>query len=65
MALDKAGLYSALLSVFSGENTPEEAAEGISNAIDTFVKTGTVPAGIVVSTPDTINGTTTTPGTIV
>ena len=45
MALDKAGLTSALKTIFENvdaNSTPAAKAASIADAIDTFVKTGTV-----------------------
>lgn len=50
MSLNKAGLKNALIELFTNEQGEEENANqsierlatGISNAIDAFVKTGTV-----------------------
>ncbi len=42
MALNKAALVIALKAVFDSENTTQEAADGIADAIDIYVKTATV-----------------------
>ena len=57
MALDKTALKNALLAAFdAGSDGDKDAlAVAMSDAIDSFVKTGTVAT--VVTTPDTINGT--------
>lgn len=66
MALDKASLVSELTTVFEDVNakTAAETAQQIADAIDTFVKTGsvTVASGIPVTTSIGV-GTTTGPGT--
>ncbi|MCB1201357.1 MAG: hypothetical protein KDK41_11990 [Leptospiraceae bacterium] len=52
--LDKATLQSTLEGIFAGEgNTAESVAQQLADAIDTFVKTGTVTVdpGIAVTTP--------------
>jgi peptidyl-tRNA hydrolase len=59
MALDKATLKneikSALLAAIGAANAEDAIATALSNAIDVFVKSGTVT--VTVTTPDTINGT--------
>lgn len=68
MALNKADLKSTIKSLCEKSNTPEEFADGLSAAIDTYVKTGTVTvvAGIPVATAGSASaqtGATTGPGT--
>lgn len=74
MALNKTALRTAIERAFVDEMpdpTPDQeaaysrVAEKIADAVDAFVKTGTVTVspGILVTTPDTINGATTGPGT--
>ena len=78
MALDKPNLISALIDVFTnqykGDMSPEQQQEvqdlsnALSDAIETYVKTGTVTvaAGIPVSTTGTAaaqTGATTSTGT--
>ena len=51
MALDKAGLKSAIIASWTNtDNTIDEAADALASAIDAFVKTGTVntPSGVAV-----------------
>ena len=63
MALDKATLKVALEAAFGKDETSDATAQGhisqmasdVADAIDAFVKSGTV--NTVVTTPDTINGT--------
>ncbi|WP_346236159.1 hypothetical protein ABDK00_016870 [Niabella insulamsoli] len=73
MALNKAALKAAILGLMTDmrsreENSDDEYAERLSDAIDAFVRTGEVPAGIAVSTTGSATsqtGTTTSTGTIV
>jgi len=56
--LDKAGLKAGIIQLHSDmsereENSIEEYAERLSTIIDTFVKTGSVAAGIPVNTTGT------------
>jgi len=69
MALDKAGLIANLLSAYNDSNAAEltnaQFAELIADAIDIFVKTGTVttPSGVAVTVnTGTGVGATTAPG---
>ena len=61
MALDKATLKTTIKDLMvasegkSKEDAQEDFAQGLSDAIDVFVKGGTV--NTAVTTPDTINGT--------
>lgn len=59
MALDKAALKTAIKTAFTDavgtDDNFDTVAQNIANAIDTFVKSGTVST--IVTTPDTINGT--------
>lgn len=72
MALDKAGLASAILNLMTRMRTETEIDDSIfanelADAIDTFVKTGEVNAGIPVSTTGSATaqtGQTTAPGKI-
>ena len=68
MALDKATLKAALKTAFSSavgtDDNYDTIAGDIADAIETFVKSGQVNAGITLTTPDTINGSTTGTGTI-
>ena len=61
MALNKAGLISALTTAFtpSEGSSPEICATAIANAIDAYVKTATVvPTAFVVTTaPGAVTGT--------
>lgn len=71
MALNKAQLKSDLLAIFtdlSQGKTASAAAEERANAIDAFVRTGEVPAGIpVTGTCPTggVSGSTSGPGSII
>ena len=69
MALDKATLKSsikaALLAAIGAEDAEEAIATAFSNAIDTFIKSGQVDAGIACAVdPGTHTGATTATGTI-
>ncbi len=72
MALDKIALKNGILALITDmrtreNNADEEYATRLSNLIDDFVKTGTVNAGIPVSTTGTATshtGATTSTGTI-
>lgn len=72
MALDKAGLAQSILSLVTqmrkeAEIDDSKFANGLADAIDTFVKTGEVQAGIPVSTAGSATaqtGATTGPGKI-
>lgn len=74
MPLNKPQLKSAIKSAMNQAKGIEDQAqaidvfaEALSSAIDTFVKTGTVAAGIPVATAGTASnqtGATTGPGTI-
>ena len=59
MALDKTTLAASIKSAFSAaigvDDDGAAVSNAIANAIDIFVKSGTVST--VVSTPDTVNGT--------
>ena len=73
MALNKAGLASDILSLMTKMRKETEIddskfADALADAIDKFVKTGEVPAGITVATTGTAaaqSGATTSPGTII
>lgn len=73
MALNKAALQSSILGILTDMETrtvdaKSEFAARLADAIDAFVKTGTVPAGIPVSTTGSASaqtGATTAPGSIV
>jgi len=68
MSLNKAQLIIDLTSAYNQaktvETTEAQFAISIADAIDAFVKTGTVttPIGVAVATPNTFVGTTTAPG---
>lgn len=66
MALDKAGLKSAIKTMIEGgsESNPDAVADELATAIDAFVRTGTVTvaAGIPVTTAVS-SGSTSGPGT--
>jgi hypothetical protein len=69
MALNKPGLKAAILAICNNAKTTsmteEDFADQLANAIDTFVKTGTVttPAGVAVQvSPASGTGATTAPG---
>ena len=72
MPLDKAGLAQSILSLMTQMRKETEIddskfANGLADAIDTFVKTGEVQAGIPVSTAGSATaqtGATTGPGKI-
>lgn len=72
MPLDKAGLAQSILSLITQMRKKTEIddskfANGLADAIDTFVKTGEVQAGIPVSTAGSATaqtGATTGPGKI-
>ena len=69
MALDKAGLASAILNLMTRMRAETEIDDSIfanelADAIDTFVKTGEVNAGIPVSTTGSATAQTTAPGKI-
>lgn len=72
MPLDKAGLAQSILSLIAQMRKETEIddskfANGLADAIDTFVKTGEVQAGIPVSTAGSATaqtGATTGPGKI-
>lgn len=72
MPLDKSGLAQSILSLMTQMRKETEIddskfANGLADAIDTFVKTGEVQAGIPVSTTGTAaaqTGATTAPGKI-
>lgn len=68
MPLIKDTLKAQLLAVFLKENTPDEAADQIATAIDSYIKTATITIvpGIPVATAGTAaaqTGATTGPGT--
>jgi len=66
MPLIKDVLKAQLLAVFSKENTPDEAADQIATAIDSYIKTATVsilPGIPVAAPPPSGVGATTGPGT--
>lgn len=68
MPLIKDTLKAQLLAVFLKENTPDEAADQIAAAIDSYIKTATITIvpGIPVATAGTAaaqTGATTGPGT--
>lgn len=68
MPLIKDTLKAQLLAVFLKENTPDEAADQIATAIDSYIKTATITIvpGIPVATAGTAaaqTGETTGPGT--
>ncbi len=67
--LDKATLKSALQTIFEdlSNKTASEAAASMADAIEAFVKTGTVPAGIAItgtSPAGAVTGQTTSAGAI-
>ena len=72
MPLDKTGLAQSILSLMTQMRQETEIddskfAKGLADAIDTFVKTGEVQAGIPVSTAGSATaqtGATTGPGKI-
>jgi len=72
MALDKAGLATAIESIMTDMRTKHENADGeyasrLADAIDAFVRTGQVVPGIAVvvgAPPDVQMGETTSYGTI-
>lgn len=68
MALNKATLKAELLSIYNdAKTTPmteDTFADRVSTAIDNYIKTAIVNTGITLTTPDTINGTTTGTGTL-
>ncbi len=51
MALDTPGLASALKNIFENLNgqTAQDAADAMADAIETYVKTGEVSAGIPIT----------------
>lgn len=69
MALDKATLTSSLTTIFedlSGKSAAD-VAQQMADAIDAYVKTGTVPAGIPIagiSPAGAVTGATSGPGSI-
>lgn len=75
MALNKTALAQAILDLMTKMRKETETeiddskfANGLADAIDTFVKTGEVPAGIAVSTTGSATaqtGATTAPGKII
>lgn len=76
MALNKAGLKSAIKSVLLAQrnitsdpvSAADQMAEGLANAIDAYVKTGEVKAGIPVATTGSSTaqtGATTANGSII
>ena len=73
MALNKVALSQSILSLMTQmrketEINDKKFADGLADAIDAFVKTGEVPAGIPVSTtgsPTAQTGATTSPGKII
>lgn len=67
MSLDKAGLQTALQTAFSGTHSAADSAALLANAIDAYVKTGTVDfatigAGLFVTGLGPVTGTTTASG---
>jgi hypothetical protein len=72
MALNKAILKAEIKAIMTDmrtreENADDEYADRLSTAIDTFIKTAQVNAGIPVSTTGTAaaqTGATTAPGTL-
>ena len=73
MALNKGALAASILDLMTQMRNETEIddskfANGLADAIDTFVKTGEVPAGIAVSTTGSATaqtGATTAPGKII
>lgn len=76
MALNKSGLKSAIKAALLAQRNittdpnaaADRLADDLANAIDAFVKTGEVPAGIPVSTAGSATaqtGATTANGTII
>lgn len=65
---EKAAFKTALINLYtsaeSSEMSKEDFADGMANAIDTFIKSFQVDTGITLTTPDTINGSTTGTGTL-
>lgn len=69
MALDKATLTSALKTIFEdlSDKSAADVAQQMADAIDAYVKTGTVPAGIPIagtSPAGAVTGATSGPGSI-
>lgn len=68
MAADKNTLKNALISLYTSaeasEMSKEDFADAMATAIDTYIKTFQVNAGITLTTPDTINGATTGTGVL-
>jgi hypothetical protein len=70
MALNKATLQTSLQAIFEdlSDKSAADVAQQMADAIDAYVKTGTVPAGIPItgtSPTGPVTGTTSGPGSIV
>ena len=67
MAASKATLKAELESLYAAAldgMSEADFADGMATAVDNYIKTFQVQAGITLTTPDTINGVTTGPGTL-
>ena len=68
MAVVKATIKAALLALYtSAEASPmdkDDFADEMAEIIKDAIRSGTVQTGITLTTPDTINGSTTGTGTI-
>lgn len=68
MAVVKATIKAALIALYTSAEassmTKEDFADEMADIIRDAILSGTVQAGIVLTTPDTINGATTGTGSI-
>lgn len=68
MAVNKTTIKNALIALYtSAESSPmskEDFADGMADIIKNAILTADVQAGITLTTPDTINGSTTGTGTL-